>query len=368
MKIVIAPDSFKGSATSHEISQWIENGIRSVIPECEIEKILIGDGGEGSLAVAIAAGYKTVQCTVVGPSGNQVVANFGIKGSSAFIELAQASGLSQLRDGKLAPLTATSFGTGELIKAALDAGARQIIVAVGGSACTDAGAGALQALGAQLLDSAGRQLPYGGAALQDCASIDLSHLDPRIAHTEFILASDVTNPLLGTHGAAAVYAPQKGASSHDVVVLEQALSHFADSAGTTHVTTPSAGAAGGFGFMALTFLHARAESGIAIALDMADFDSALSGADLVITGEGRFDTQSLNGKAPFGILRRAQRHQVPVALICGQAALNSSDEIAAQFESITTLQSLESDITKCISDPRPIIEKIATSIAKRLPS
>lgn len=368
MKIVIVPDSFKGSASSLEVAQWIENGILSVVPDCETIKIAIGDGGEGTLDAVISAGFNPIEVSVTGPTNKTVQSKFGMSGSTALIELAQASGLSQLPEKKLEPLIATSFGTGELIKAALDHGAEKIILAIGGSACTDAGAGALQALGAKLLDAQGHEIAQGGAALQECQQVDLSRLDSRIAEVEFILASDVTNPLLGLRGAAHVYAPQKGATAADVETLERALTHFSKIAGTAHINTPGAGAAGGFGYMALTFLNAEARSGIEIVLDLVHFKEHLAGADLVITGEGKFDSQSLSGKAPIGILEIASRRSVPVALVCGQATLNSSDEIVEKFQSISTLHSFELDIEKCIHQPGPIIEKIAASIAKALTS
>ena len=211
-------------------------------------------------------------------------------------------------------------------------------------------------------------LGQGGAALRECQKIDLSSLDSRISEVEFILASDVTNPLLGAHGAAHIYSPQKGATAADVQTLERALTHFSQIAGSTHINTPGAGAAGGFGYMALTFLNAQARSGIEIVLDLVHFEKHLAGADLVITGEGKFDSQSLSGKAPIGILEIASQQSVPVALICGQATLNSSDEIVEKFQSISALHSFESDIDKCITQPGPIIEKIAASIAKALTS
>lgn len=368
MKIVIAPDSFKGSASSREVSQWIENGILSVIPDCETIKIAIGDGGEGTLDAVISAGFNPIEVEVSGPTNKTVQSKFGIRDSTALVELAQASGLSQLPGNKLEPLIATSYGTGQLIKFALDHGAKQIILAVGGSACTDAGAGALQALGAKLLDGQGREIRQGGEALRECQKIDLSSLDSRISEVEFILASDVTNPLLGVQGAAHTYAPQKGATAADVQTLEGALTHFSQIAGSAHINTPGAGAAGGFGFMALTFLNAQAKSGIEMVLDLVDFERRLAGANLVITGEGKFDSQSLSGKAPIGILEIASKQSVPVAMICGQAALNSSGEIVKKFHSISALHAFESDINKCITQPGPIIEKIAASIAKSVAS
>jgi glycerate kinase len=241
-----------------------------------------------------------------------------------------------------------------------------VILAVGGSACTDAGAGALQALGGHLLDLEGNEIALGGAALAQCATIDLTNLDSRLKNVEFILASDVDNPLLGAHGAAAIYAPQKGATASDVALLETALMNFADEAGTSHVTTAGSGAAGGFGFMAYTFLGASHQSGIDTFIKLTEFESHCIGADLVITGEGMYDSQSLSGKAPIGIYAVASRHNVPVALVCGQSKLNSSLENAPLFARIYTLTSFESDVKKCIENPRPIVEKIGLSIAREL--
>ncbi len=372
MKIVIAPDSFKGSASSSEISDWLENGIsqselsRNESFNFEIIKIAIADGGEGSLDSVLPAGFNSHTFSVTGPLGNKVDARIGIKGDTALVELAEASGLSQLPEKKLSPLLATSFGTGELILRALDLGAKRIILAVGGSACTDAGAGALQALGAHLLDNQGNEIAQGGAGLAQCTRIDLSNLDSRLSRTEFILASDVDNPLLGPKGAAAIYAPQKGASTSDVALLEAALMNFADVAGTSHVTTAGSGAAGGFGFMAYTFLQASHRSGIDTFIELTEFESKCVGADLVITGEGMYDSQSLSGKAPIGIYAVASRHNIPVALVCGQSKLNSSLENAPLFAKIYSLTSFESDVRKCIENPRPIVEKIGQSIAQEL--
>jgi glycerate kinase len=367
MKIVIAPDSFKGSASSSEISDWLENGISQVeLLNCEIIKIAIADGGEGSLDSVLSAGFISHTFSVTGPVGNKVDARIGIKGDTALVELAEASGLSQLPEKKLSPLLATSFGTGELILHALDLGARRIILAVGGSACTDAGAGALQALGGHLLDAEGSEISLGGAALSQCATIDLTNLDSRLSSTEFILASDVDNPLLGPKGAAAIYAPQKGANTNDVALLEAALMNFADVAGTSHVTRAGSGAAGGFGFMAYTFLQASHRSGIDTFIELTEFESKCVGADLVITGEGMYDSQSLSGKAPIGIYAVASRHNIPVALVCGQSKLNSSLENAPLFAKIYSLTSFESDVRKCIKNPRPIVEKIGQSIAQEL--
>ncbi len=366
MKIVIAPDSFKGSASSIEISTWVADGITSHIPQCEIVKVPIGDGGEGSLDAALYAGFVAHEFNVSGPLGNSVRARIGLRNDVALVELAEASGLSQLPMQERAPMIATSYGTGELILRALDKGARTIILAVGGSACTDAGAGALQALGAHLLDADGVEIIHGGGSLPSCASIDLSNIDSRIASTQFILASDVDNPLTGPHGAAHVYSPQKGASPEQVIALENGLSHFASIAGGSHVNSPGAGAAGGFGFMALTFLSAIQQSGIDTFLSMIDFDTILTGADYVITGEGKFDSQSMSGKAPIGIYTAAHNRDVPVILVCGQSTLNSSDNKAITLHSLYQLVEFESDINLCMKNPRPIVEKIGKTIARTL--
>jgi glycerate kinase len=366
MKIVIAPDSFKGSASSTEIATWLEAGIKWVIPECETIIIPIGDGGEGTLSALLCAGFTKQSHLVTGPSGNNVMADIAVKGEIALVELAQASGLSQLFDGQLLPLTATSYGTGELIKYALDAGAEQIILAVGGSATTDAGAGALQALGAKLLQSDDTEIAHGGAALSNCTSIDISELDSRLATTRFILASDVTNPLLGPTGAAAIYSPQKGANPADVALLEAGISHFAELVGDQNAITPGAGAAGGFGFMAYTFLNAQPASGIDTVLKLVNFRERISSADLIITGEGKFDSQSLSGKAPLGIYQMSREQNIPVALVCGQIKLNSSAINTPIFHSLHALNSLEPDINQCMKNPRPIVEKIGVAIAKEL--
>ena len=359
MKIVIAPDSFKGSASSIDVATWIEAGIHSVIPDCETVKIAIGDGGEGSLDAVIAAGFTPIACEVSGPVGNHVEAHIALKGDTAFIEMAQASGLSQLPDKKLQPLTATSYGTGELIRLALDKGVKRIILAIGGTACSDAGAGALLALGAKLSDIDGHKIPPGGAALIGCAQIDTSELDPRLSHVSFTLASDVTNPLLGASGAARVFAPQKGATPQEVEILEKSLSHFASLVGGEYASLSGSGAAGGFGFMAYAFLGATSASGIDVILDHVGFDSHLIDADYVITGEGKFDSQSVKGKAPWGILQRAEKRSIPVLLLCGDADISQG----SRFRQIFTLTSLEPNVEKCISNPAPLIRELGALIA-----
>ena len=362
MKIVIAPDSFKGSASSRDIATWIESGIHSVIPDCETVKVAIGDGGEGSLDAVLLAGFTSHSIEVSGPVGNPVTAHFAMRDDTAFIEMAQASGLSQLPGGEKDALGASSFGTGELILAALDKGAKKIILAIGGTATTDAGAGALQALGAKLTDAVGNEIRRGGASLIDCASIDISNLDARLANTSFILASDVSNPLLGDLGAAHIFSPQKGATPEQVEILERSLSHFALIVGGQYASTQGAGAAGGFGFMAYSFLRAQAQSGIDLILDLVDFDSQIAGTDVVITGEGRFDSQSLQGKAPWGILQRAEKLSIPAYLVCGDA----DTQQGSRFAGIYNLTSIESDINECIKSPAPLVTQLGAQIAVRI--
>jgi glycerate kinase len=359
MKIVIAPDSFKGSASSFEIATWIENGIHSVIPDCETVKVAIGDGGEGSLDAVLTAGFTAHDFQVTGPAGNPVTARIALNDETAFIEMAQASGLSLLPNGVKAPLTATTFGTGQLILRALDLGATRIILAVGGSATTDAGAGALVALGAQLLDAEGDHIAVGGAALIDCASINLDQLDPRLHDVSFVLASDVENPLTGINGAARVFSPQKGADTAQVETLEAALTHFSSLVGGGFEGRAGAGAAGGFGFMAYAFLGASAQSGIDLILDLVNFDGKIATANYIITGEGRFDSQSVQGKAPWGIMQRAQKLSIPAFLICGSA----DTQQGSRFQEILTLSSIEPDIDKCISHPAPLVTQLGAKIA-----
>jgi glycerate kinase len=360
MKIVIAPDSFKGSASSSDIATWIETGIHSVIPDCETHKIAIGDGGEGSLDAVLYTGFTAHEVEVLGPVGNPVTAQIAIKGDTAFIEMAQASGLSQLPGGRKSALNATSFGTGQLILAALEHGVTKILLAIGGTATTDAGAGALQALGAKLLDVSGVEITAGGAALIHCARIETSDLDPRLASISFTLASDVTNPLLGDNGAARIFSPQKGATPDQVEILEESLKHFASLVGGEYATKPGAGAAGGFGFMAYAFLKAEARSGIDLILDLVQFDSKIKGADFIITGEGRFDSQSVQGKAPWGILQRASKLSIPTYLVCGDADTHQTSGYAG----IHTLTSIEADTDKCINNPAPLVTQLGATIAR----
>jgi len=329
--VLIAPDKFKGSATAAEVAEHVAAGLQRAAPGVPLTVLPIADGGDGTVDAAVAAGFERREVTVAGPLGDPVTAAFALRGGTAVVEMAQASGLARLPGRRLAPLAAGTRGTGELVRAALDAGAGTVVLGVGGSASTDGGGGMLAALGARFLDSVGRELPEGGGALLDLASADLTGLDPRLAGTRVILASDVDNPLLGPHGAAAVYGPQKGARPEDVLRLEAGLARFATALETAcgaeaarAADAAGAGAAGGVGYGALAALGATRESGIEILLDVLGFDNALVGARLVVTGEGALDEQTLHGKAPAGVARAAQARSIPVVAVCGRLLLDEA--------------------------------------------
>ncbi|ADW71929.1 glycerate kinase [Rahnella aceris] len=324
MKIIIAPDSFKESLSAECAAMAIEDGFRAVFPELEAVRLPVADGGEGTVDALIAAtGGHRIDIEVTDPQGHRVRGFYGVngKGDCAVIEMAAASGLMLVPAGQRDPLAATSFGTGELIRHALDGGIRHIILGIGGSATVDGGIGMVQALGGRFTDAQGIDLPWGGAALAQLAAIDLSQLDPRLAQCRIEVACDVENPLTGPCGAAAVFGPQKGASVQDVQVLDAALAHLAAvifrHLGVNVLEWPGGGAAGGMGVAARLFLRGNMRSGIDIIMDAIGLDEAMQGATLVITGEGRLDQQTINGKAPVGVARLAQRYHVPVIGLAG---------------------------------------------------
>lgn len=329
MKVIIAPDSFKDSLSAQAIAEAIACGWQSVFPEAEIIICPMADGGEGSIeaVLEVCAGEWREQ-SVQGPLGESVVAKWGWLNTEkiALIEMAQASGIQLVKPSQRNACISSTFGTGELILAALDAGAKEIILTVGGSATNDAGAGLLSALGAQLLDKNHHALPNGGLALQYLAKIDLTDFDPRIQETKFVLAADVTNPLCGENGASHIFAPQKGATSNQVLQLDQSLTHFADISAQLLAADKrnerGSGSAGGLGFAAKAFLNAEFRSGVEVIAELNQLCNKIQGADWVITGEGKFDGQTLNGKTPFGVAQIAQRANVPVIVIAGTLGEN----------------------------------------------
>lgn len=323
MKIVIAPDSFKESLSAPEVAAAIGRGWSSVFPAAQVLLRPMADGGEGTVdAVLAASGGERRTATVRGPLGDEVEAHWGWLGEgSVIIEMAAASGLHLVPASERDATRTSSFGTGELIRQALDAGATRIILGLGGSATNDGGAGLMQALGLRLLDADGRELPPGGAALADLARIDRSGLDSRLAHVRFEVAADVDNPLCGPRGASHVFGPQKGASPAQVEQLDAALQRYAQvvaqELGQDHSQQPGVGAAGGLGFAARAFLGACFRPGIELVAELAGLAEAVQGADLVITGEGRLDSQSLHGKTPVGVARVARAAGVPVIALAG---------------------------------------------------
>ncbi|HDS5478793.1 glycerate kinase [Serratia liquefaciens] len=323
-KVVIAPDSFKESLSALEVAEAIERGFRQIFPQVQYVKLPMADGGEGTVDSMVAAtGGEIVRVTVTGPLGQPVQAFYGLlgEGETAVIEMAAASGLHLAPKAQRDPRMTTSYGTGELILAALERGVKTIILGIGGSATNDGGAGMMQALGARLLDENRQALPPGGAALAQLAYIDLSGVDPRLQQVSITAACDVDNPLCGANGASAVFGPQKGATPEMVTQLDAALRHYGtlleQATGREIINAPGAGAAGGMGAALLGMLNARLRPGIEIVIETLQLEEALRDADLVITGEGRLDSQSIHGKTPIGVARVAKRFGLPVIGIAG---------------------------------------------------
>ena len=322
MKIVVAPDSFKGSLTAVEVSDAIGQGVREIFPEAEIVKIPMADGGDGTVQCLVnATGGKILREKVTGPLGDEVLASYGILGDkkTAVIEMAEASGLTLVPENKRNPLITTTYGTGQLIKAALDQGCRKMIIGIGGSATNDGGAGMVQALGAKLLDKDGEEIGFGGGELKKLNRIDISNLDNRLSDTKVLVASDVNNPLCGPKGASRIYGPQKGATPELIEELDKSLSHFAEiikrDLNKDIKDIPGAGAAGGLGASLIAFLDAELKSGIEIIIEIVKLEQAIKDADLVITGEGKIDSQTIYGKAPIGVAKIAKKYNIPVIAV-----------------------------------------------------
>ncbi|WP_425505797.1 glycerate kinase [Streptomyces typhae] len=369
--VLIAADKFKGSLTGAQVAQRVTAGLHEVDPDLPVRALPVADGGDGTVEAAVAAGFERREARVTGPLGEQVAAAYALREGTAVVEMAEASGLQLLPEGTFAPLTATTYGSGELLRAALDAGARTIVFGVGGSATTDGGAGMLAALGARFLDADGQPVGPGGGPLRELASADLSGLDPRLANVDVVLASDVDNPLTGPKGAPAVYGPQKGAGPEDVAALDVALAHFArvlardaSPRALEYADAPGAGAAGGIGYGALVGLGASFRPGIEVMLDVLGFAPALAGAALVITGEGSLDEQTLHGKAPAGVAAAARAAGVEVVAVCGRLALPPSALGAAGIRRAYALTDIEPDVSRCVSEAGPLLERLAAGIAR----
>lgn len=335
MKIVIAPDSFKGSLTALEVADAIKEGVKRVMPDAEIDEVPMADGGEGTVqALVDATDGQIITEEVCDPLGNQIQADFGIlgDGETAVIEMASASGLPLVPEDKRNPMFTTTYGTGQLIEAALERGCRTLIVGIGGSATVDGGAGMAQALGARLLDKDGNEIPHGGGGVEHLDRIDVSRLDPRIAEATTVVACDVDNPLVGPGGGVEVYGPQKGATPEMVEKLDVYLGRYADiikrDMGADVKETPGAGAAGGLGAGLMAFLNAELKSGIDIVIDASGLERHLKGADLVITGEGMIDSQTIYGKTPIGVAKAAKKFHIPVIAMGG----GISDDASVVYE------------------------------------
>ena len=353
MKIVIASDSFKGSLASIEVAQSIEMGILDLFPSCDIVKVAVADGGEGTMdALCQSLGGKVVRIPVEDPIGRTINASYVIleDGNTAVLEMSSASGLTLLTPAERNPMLTSTYGTGQLIADALDRGCRRFLVGIGGSATNDAGMGMLTALGYRFLDAEGNELSGAGASLSKVCGIDCSGVSQAVRDSEFIVACDVDSPLYGPDGAAYVFAPQKGADPDMVKALDDGLRHYADvvasytgkipmhggpsCTGETSImkdaaSMPGAGAAGGLGYAFVAFFGARLQRGVDMVLDAVGFDSIIEGADLVITGEGRIDAQTLTGKTPYGVLQRASRQNIPVIALAGSVALDDSSGFTA---------------------------------------
>lgn len=370
MKIVIAPDSYKESLSALEVADCIEQGFRTVFPEADYVKVPMADGGEGTVEAMIAAtAGRRLELDVTGPLGQPVTAFYGLSGDgrSAFIEMAAASGLELLSTAQRDPRITTSWGTGELICHALDAGVAHIIIGIGGSATNDGGAGMLQALGVRLIDNNGNDLLPGGAALAQLAKIDVTTLDARIARCRIDVACDVTNPLTGEQGASAIFGPQKGATPEMVKQLDQALAHFAQviarDVGKEVLTLEGGGAAGGMGAALYAFCGAELRPGIDIVTSALNLEAQLQDADLVITGEGRIDSQSIHGKVPVGVARIAKRHNKPVIGIAGSltpdVGVVHEHGIDAVFSVIDSVCTLEQALENAAQNVRRAARNVA---------
>jgi glycerate 2-kinase len=366
--VLVAPDKFKGTLTASEVAARVTAGIAAVAPEVPVREVPVADGGDGTVDAALAAGFTRVPVRAQGPVGKPVDTAFALRDGVAVVEMADVSGLRLLpRDG-LAALEASSYGTGEVIAAALDHGCHTVLLGIGGSASTDGGAGLLTALGARLVDADGAELALGGAALARLARLELDGLHPKLASTAVVVASDVDNPLLGPNGAAAVYGPQKGADPDDVALLDAALAHWADvldaATGTALRDRPGAGAAGGVGYGALAALGAELKPGIDMVLELVGFADALPGARLVVTGEGSLDEQTLSGKAPAGVAAAAVAAGIPVVTVSGRLALRPEQLAAAGVKQAYALTDIEQDLARCLAEPGPLLERLARKLAE----
>ena len=371
MKIVIAPDSFKGSVSALKAANAMEQGLRRVFPDAIIEKIPMADGGEGTVQSLVdATGGHLHTRRVLAPLENEVDAQFGIlsDGETAVIEMASASGLTRVEPHERNPLRTTTYGTGQLIHTALEAGCRRLIIGIGGSATNDGGAGMAEALGVRLLDTNGKQIQRGGGSLGQLASIDATGLHPAIAETETVVACDVNNPLTGPDGASHVYGPQKGATPEMIETLDGHLAHFdrvlMQTLGKSFNDIPGAGAAGGLGAGLMAFLNAELRLGIDIMIDAVNLKERVKGAAVVFTGEGQLDFQTVFGKTPVGVAKVAKAHDIPVIAIAGGIAEGAEAVYDAGIDAMLGIVQEPMSLENAVTDASRLIADIAEQAAR----
>lgn len=369
-RVLVACDKFKGSLVATEVAERIAAGVREQAPQADVRSVLVADGGDGTIDAALVAGYEERVVTVAGPVGEPRRARYALKDGTAVVEMAETCGIVHLPRGELAPLDASSRGLGEAMRTALDEGCTALVLGVGGSASTDGGTGMLAALGARLLDAEGRDVPDGARGLETLASVDLSGLHPRLAEVDVTVACDVNNPLLGDQGTSAVFGPQKGVTADLRLQVDEGLARYADllTAQTGHDERerPGAGAAGGVGYAALQVLGATMRPGVELVLDIVGFEDLARGADLVITGEGSLDEQSLMGKTPVGVAEAASRVGVPVVAVCGRTLLADGQAEASGIRRVYALTQLEGDTARCMAEAGPLLEELAGLVTRDL--
>lgn len=366
MRVVIAPDSYKGSLSALEVANSIARGILKVFPEAEVLKVPIADGGEGTVeALVMATGGQMIHTEVAGPLNERIEACWGIlgDGETAVIEMAEASGLTLVPRERRNPLITTTYGTGELIKSALDKGLRKLIIGIGGSATNDGGAGVAQALGVKLLDDQGNELPTGGAALINLAAIDVSGLDKRLQEATIMVACDVDNPLCGARGASAVFGPQKGATPEMVAQLDSALQNYQKIAckatGRNIAELPGAGAAGGLGAGLMFFTSAKLRPGVDIVIEATGLSNLVATSDLVITGEGCTDFQTAFGKAPVGVAKLANQFGIPVVCLSGSLGTGHQNVLDCGVDALMNIIPYPICLEECMASVDAFTEEAA---------
>ena len=373
MKILIAPQSYKGSISAIKVAEAIKQGALNIFPDIKSLIIPVADGGDGTLETLVESTNGTIHnSNATGPLGNSIPVIWGTLGDSktAIIEMARISGLALVPQNKRNPYYTTSYGLGEIIKEALDLGYRKFIIGIGGSATNDGGAGMAQALGAKLTDENKKPIDLGGLALNEITKIDISGIDPRINESEILVACDVNNPLCGPYGASFIYGPQKGASPEMVKTLDDALYHFGSQlirdTGINSMEIEGSGAAGGIGGGMVGFLNAKLKPGIEIVLDSLDFDKSLKNVDLVITGEGQIDFQTVFSKAPIGVAKHAKKYNIPVIAICGSLGENYQDVHSHGIDAVIPIIPKPMDLKNASDNAYELIKNTSEQIFRIL--